>query len=308
MTKSSSARDVFMYLLVLVVLTMSTVALGALVFDLINIYLPDTARPALCAYDGCAGALNTELAVLIVAFPVLVWSWRFLRRDLAEHPNKGELWMRKWLLYPTLFVAGIAAIIDLIQLLNAWLNGELTLQFLLKILTVLLIAGSTFYYFLRELHPERRGNQYLAAWGAALFVVAAIAAGVYTSAPWEARARAIDRDRVYALQNIQSEILNFRMAKGRLPATLEELNDPIRGFVVPRDPETAVPYEYAVLGTNEFQLCAVFTTASRGTLVDVESRSVYPYSDPYVNSWEHPMGRTCFDRVIDPDLYPPKPR
>jgi hypothetical protein len=303
MSNKSTARDVFMYLLVLVVLTMSTVSLGMLLFDFVNIYLPDPIR-SLCAYDGCAGAVNTELAVLVVSFPVLVWAWRFLQRDLKAHPDKSDLWVRRWLLYLTLFVSGITAIIDLISLISSFLNGELTTQFMLKVLVVLLIAGTTFYYFLRELHPQKRGKQKLVAWGAMVFVALALALGIYTSAPWEARDRANDRDRVYALQNIQSEIINFWTAKGRLPATLEELEDPVRGFMVPVDPETRQPYEYDVRGNNDFSLCATFVTATRGA--PNEARPAYPYGDLYGSSWDHDIGRVCFDRTIDPQLYPPK--
>ncbi len=302
MSNKSTARDVFMYLLVLVVLTMSTVSLGMLLFDFVNIYLPDPIRSA-CAYDGCAGAVNTEVAVLLVSFPVLVWAWRFLQGDLKAHPDKADLWVRRWLLYLTLFVSGITAIIDLISLINGFLNGDLTTQFMLKVLVVLLIAGTTFYYFLRELHPVKKGWAAMVAWGATVVVALSLVLGVYTSAPWEARDRANDRDRVFALQNIQSEIINFWTAKSRLPTTLRELEDPVRGFTVPVDPETRQPYEYTVSGQNSFELCATFVTATRGA--PSEARPAYPYGDLYGSNWDHGIGRVCFDRTIDPQLYPP---
>lgn len=302
MANQSTARDVFMYLLVVVVLAMSATSLGMLLFDMVNIYMPDPIRPV-CAYDGCAGAVNTEVAILLIAFPVLVWAWRFLQRDLKANPGKSDLWVRRWLLYLTLFVSSIASIIDLIFLVSNWLNGELTLQFFLKVLVVLGIAAATFYYFLQELRQNRRGKQRHVARLSVLVVVLALAAGIYTSAPWEARDRANDRDRVFALQNIQSEIVNFWQAKGRTPTTLPELNDPLRGFTVPTDPETGEAYEYSRKGSATFTLCATFTTASRGSSSSVDRP--YPVGDLYGSNWDHEIGRTCFERTIDPQLYPP---
>jgi len=303
MANQSVARDVFMYLLVVVVLTMSAVSLGALLFDFVNIYLPDPVR-SVCAYDGCTGAVNTEVAVLLVAFPVLVWAWRFIRRDVQADAAKAGLWVRRWMLYLTLFVSGITAIIDLISLINGWLNGELTVQFLLKVLVVLGIAVGVFSYFLRELRQESGALQKWIAWKTVVIVVLALVAGIWTSAPWEARDRANDRDRVYALQGIQSEVVNFWQSKERLPASLDELSDPLRSYRVPVDPATGAAYGYARKGPMAFELCATFATASRG---GEAPRAVPVYGgDPYAADWSHGEGQVCFTRDIDPQLYPPK--
>jgi hypothetical protein len=194
--KNSMARDVFMYLLVIVVLGMAAGSLGALLFDMVNVYLPDPIR-SVCAYDGCAGAVNTEVAILLISFPVLLWAWRFLKRDLATHPEKSDLWVRRWLLYLALFVSGIAAIIDLIALVTSWLNGELTLQFFLKILIVLVIASVVFKYFLRELHGKAGSQSRFLA----LFSVSCGPALVHLHLCAVARDRANDRDKLRAAEH-----------------------------------------------------------------------------------------------------------
>jgi hypothetical protein len=33
--------------------------------------------------------------------------------------------------------------------------------------------------------------------------------------------------------------------------------------------------------------------------------SSYPYYGGTNESWDHEQGRTCFERIIDPDVYPP---
>ncbi len=305
--KTSVARDVFLYLLTVVVLTMSAVALGGLLFDFVNYYLPDVARP-LCLYDSCFSAMRYEMAMLTVAFAVLVWAWWFLKRDLRRFPEKMELKVRKWLLYLTLFVAGITVIGDLIALINGWLQGELTTQFLLKIAAVLFIAGSIFYYFLRELHPDRPGKQRYLAWADIVIVVASIVIGFITvGSPVSARDRNLDSQRVNDLQGIQSQIVNYWQKKSKLPDNLDQLYDPISGYTAATDPVTRASYTYTKEGTLRFSLCATFTTVSLAKDSVVPVTGPYPVS-PYGpgSNWDHPAGYACFDRVIDPQLYPVK--
>lgn len=306
MENETGARDVFMYLLVVVVLAMSATSLSFLLSDFVNVYLPDPIRPV-CAYDACAGALNVEIAVLLVAFPVLVWAWRFLQKNVAANIEKANARIRRWLLYLTLFISGITAIVDLIQLVNSWLGGELTLQFLLKIIIVMGVALSIFYYFLRELHPERPGRQRCLAWGAMIVVAGALAVGILTSAPWRARDRTNDRDRVSALQSIQGQIVTYWMAKGQIPNTLADLRDPLSGFVAPVDPQTGAAYEYVVEGARQFALCATFVTAAQSNNGTLPAAPYATSPAGQINdNWDHSAGRVCFDRTIDPQLYPVK--
>jgi hypothetical protein len=65
------------------------------------------------------------------------------------------LWIRKWLIYFTLFAAALIIIGDLVTLLNRFLEGELTVRFLLKVLAVFFVAGSVFYYYLWDLRKHK---------------------------------------------------------------------------------------------------------------------------------------------------------
>lgn len=295
-------RDVFLYLLVIVVLTMSSISLWSLLVNFVNVYLPDSAQPV-CWYDSCAGSIRSALSFLMVAFPVLVWAWRFIRRDVQAHPEKADLRVRRWLLYLTLFVAGIVVIGDLIALINSWLQGELTLQFALKVLAVLLISGSIFSYFLRELHPEKSSRQRVIAGGAIVAVTLAIIAGFLTAgSPGSARDKKLDQQRVNDLSVIQGQIVSvFWTAKGRLPQVLGELEDSVSGFQVPNDPVTKESYEYVPTGSRTFRLCATFVFPSTSTQ---PVPAYYPLERG--STWDHGVGKQCFDRTIDPQLYPPK--
>ena len=139
-----------------------------------------------------------------------------------------------------------------------------------------------------------------------LVVAAAVVAGFFiVGSPQKERERRFDEQRASHLQNIQWQIVNFWQAKDRLPRTLKELEDPISGFSAPTDPETGERYGYEVKGGLAFTLCADFnlpSAADSGT-----PKPAFP-GDLSFQSWQHPAGRHCFERAIDPEIYArPKP-
>ena len=79
---------------------------------------------------------------------------RLIRKSIAADPSRKEIWVRRWALILTLFVAGVAIAVDLITLLTTFLSGEaLTTAFLLKVLVILPCRGGSLYAFQRR--PER---------------------------------------------------------------------------------------------------------------------------------------------------------
>ena len=94
--------------------------------------------------------------MIIVAFPIFIWLSLVTRRAILRAPEKKSSKIRKWLTYLTLFVAAGIIIGDLITLIYNMLGGELTLRFMLKVLTVLTIAGTIFGYYLWDLRKEEK--------------------------------------------------------------------------------------------------------------------------------------------------------
>ncbi len=303
----NTPRDVFLYLLSIITLIASAVSFGILVFQYINIYFPD-AITDYYSNSGYFASIRQSLATLIVIFPVYFWVSRFLKKDVEENPEKREMKIRKWLLYFTVFVAAIAIIIDLVTLLNTFLNGELTTRFILKVLAIIFIAGSIFSYYFSELKElKTKGKQAwdwigIYKWVVVAVVIAAIGFGFYVAgSPQNQRAVRFDERRVQDLSSLQYQIINYWQKKNELPSTLDQLANDILGIVIPRDPRTGAAYEYKVLGKLEFELCATFETSSSDSTI-YPSRVVpptYPGSQP---TWQHEAERTCFDRTIDPEL------
>lgn len=142
---------------------------------------------------------------------------------------------------------------------------------------------------------------------AIIFIVAvSIVSGFFiVGSPQEERLRKFDEQRISDLQFLQSEILNFWQAKEKLPATLLEIRDDIRGISVPNDPQTGGKYTYLVKGTETFELCAVFARPSIGTQAENIAKPVMPRGEPFLGgqNWEHGAGEVCFERTIDKDFY-----
>lgn len=304
MEQKSNARDVFMYLLVIIVLGMSAVNLGTLLFQYVNIYVPDAAIQQ-CFGTSCQDTVRWSLASIIVVFSVLMWARRSIQRDITQNPEKSESWVRRWATYLTLFISGVTLVGDAVSLLYSWLGGDLTVQFILKTVVVLYIAGSIFYYFLKALHPEVKSFAKAVVWVAVGVVLASVLVGfVVSGSPFAARKQRLDARRVSDLQQIQSQIVyTYWQSKGALPASLDDLKDPISPFIIPVDPETKASYEYIRKAELNFVLCAVFTTEQSAT-ESMQPQSYPVYENTLNESWVHGVGRVCFDRTIDPQLYP----
>lgn len=149
--RSESARDAFLYLLSFTTLGIWIQALGEIGFIVVDWFVPD---PLNRGYWGQSYALSSALARLIVVFPIYLLLMRMLSRDLAEHPEKYQSGIRKWLTYLALLIAALIAIIDVVIFLTSLLQGDLTLRFTLKVAIVFVLAGGVFWYYLTWLQRQ----------------------------------------------------------------------------------------------------------------------------------------------------------
>jgi hypothetical protein len=149
-----SAREAFIYLVLFGTLYASAFNLGSLVFDFINRAYPDLSQP-LEGYDEyLRQSIRWSISGLVVAFPVFLYLSWLTEREVARDPMKRASKVRRWLTYLTLFSAACALLGDFTTLVYNVLGGELTHRFLLKVITVALIAGTAFIYYLRDLRRD----------------------------------------------------------------------------------------------------------------------------------------------------------
>ena len=316
-TVKNLPRDVFLHLLSIITLVTSAISLGVLIFQYINVYIPDIISDPYFSKSAYLSSMRFSLATLIIVFPVFIWVVRFLKRDINKFPEKRDLKIRKWLLYLTLFAAALVIMGDLVALLRSYLEGELSQRFTLKVLAILFIAGSIFVHYLYELREKELGWKWIKAfdWLVVIVVLVGIVSGFFIAGtPKNQRLVRLDERRISDLQTIQWQIINYWQRKEVLPPTLNELMDPISGFVLPRDPANGGLYEYKAITNLMFELCASFdtTTSAAGdqSLPMMAKPVPVGYGPDYnrldsVGAWDHQEGRVCFKRDIDPQLYPP---
>jgi len=310
-SNKTTPKDFFLYAGAVVTLYWSAVALITLLFAIVDTFFRDSLNVYVDPYSG---GIRFAIASLIVVFPVSVALFRLIKRDAVQTPQKLLLPLRRWLYAFTIFVTSVAIAGDGIALLNSFLGGELTTRFILKVVSVIVVAGLIFWFCLVEIRtradaPVRVRKEFL--WGAPFLVLAAIICGfAVMGSPNTIRSLRFDNQRVSDLQNIQWQIVNYWQQKGTLPASLEDLHDPISGFVVPLDPRTGSAYEFVKGKGQAFTLCAAFerTNPAQGGGTAEAPRGRVESVSAYGNeNWYHESGRYCFDRTIDAELHPVQP-
>ncbi len=158
----NTPRDIFLHLLAIIALYVSAGSFIALIFQYINILHPDPL--AIGGADGmyysaylqsAYSTIRWSLSTLIFVFPTYVLTSWYLNKTYKQSPEHKNLWIRKWLVYFTLFVAAIVIIGDLVTLVYNLLGGEFTTRFLLKITTILFVGGGVFYYYFWDLRRSK---------------------------------------------------------------------------------------------------------------------------------------------------------
>jgi len=297
-------KDFFLYLAAMITLYMTVGSLIRLVFGIIDFTNPDQLNYYSSFYTG---GIRFAIASLVIIFPVyLIISW-ILRKSIIKDQARSELWVRKWFIYITLFVAGGIVIGDFVAVVNQFLGGEITARFILKMLSMAVISLAVLGYYWYDLKRASRNDsrsQPMFIVISSLIVLAAIVGGfMVAGSPTSQRELRFDETRVSDLQSIQWQIVDYWQNKRVLPTELSFLEDNIRGYSVPRDPETKNEYGYILSGAETFELCATFTLPSPPNRGDLQKPSrVYEFG--VSENWDHESGEVCFERTIDPDFFP----
>ena len=300
----TTPADFFLHLGVIVTLYASIISLISLLFLTINYAFPDLLNIYYSYQDPYSSGLKAAVATLIVIFPIFLVLSRLLAARESGIPEKRELPIRKWLIYVTLFLAGIAVVVDLIVLIKYFLEGDTPARFLLKVLAVLVVSGIAFSYYVYELRKsfvEMSAKRKLYSWITIVLVLGSLVwAFALMGSPATARALRFDSIRIDNLNDLNGRITTYWQMNQELPQKLTDVENSALGYILPKDPQTDELYEYKVLGDKRYELCAVFVRES-----DKSNPSAYPryFGDETV--WTHGVGRKCFEKEINPKLTQP---
>jgi len=318
MNTHTSPKDFFLHLGAAIALYTATIALLNLCFSIVDYAYPDQ----LAGYFS-ASSIAWPISMMIVLVPALyVLEWALVR-DIRKVPEKREIWVRRWRIYLTIFLAGATILGDLITLIYTYLSGEISSRFVWKVVAVLVVCAVVFaYYLLAKAADEAHGRtarRTIAAVGIVVVLAAVVGGFMAVGSPMRQRDLRMDAQRTDDLSTIQWQVVDYWQRTGKLPADLSALNDQISGTTVPTDPDTSAAYEYSASSSPissagpSFTLCATFSQPSpdgegRGagmnaTYASPVSSAIYPGSSD--DTWDHATGRECFQRTIDPARYQP---
>ena len=296
--ENHTAKHFVLQLGSLVSLYLSVSFLLVLLFGLINLLYPDAAE-GYWAAESAASQVRLGIAMVVVFFPTYLILTRVVNTLRRKENHGSYLGLTKWLIYLSLLVGGVAVLIDLVVVINTFLEGEITERFILKAFSVLFVIGAAMHYYILDargywLKHEAKSIYY--AVGAGIVAFVAVAYGfAYIETPADVREGRIDDQQLVDLQNIQYQIESYYTLNNEFPETLADLP---KGIELPEASEGREAYSYARTETG-FELCATFAQASTG---DQYSYLMPGMDDTMMiknrDNWTHGEGRYCFERVV----------
>ncbi|MGC8775817.1 MAG: DUF5671 domain-containing protein [Minisyncoccia bacterium] len=307
-SKRNIPRDLFLHFFVIITLYWSTISFITLIWQYINYFFPDVLNNY-SNYYAFPKEVKFALSSLIIIFPLFMILSFYLNKIYNNEPEVKDSKIRKWLVYFTLFVAGIIMTGDLVSIVNNFLNGEITTRFILKALTIFLVSGIIFWYYLNDIRNKisSKNNKYIAIILSAIILISIIFAFIVFGSPQTARLIKFDEQKISDLQNIQYQIFTYWEQKGNLPQSLNDLKDLNFGYSLPKDPQTKSDYKYNIKDKENlvFELCAVFNKPAPKFLKEPYSAPIKPQIFNNDN-WNYESGEFCFERKINKELYAPK--
>lgn len=143
-----SARDFFVYTLTFGLLLFASFQVVALLHALIDTLWDTLGRRS-------RNDMRFAISGLIVTLPLYLWLTVRDRRAVTRDPAVNRSAIRKWLIYITLLATATVMLGVLIAVINSYLEGEFTGQFLAKAAAVIAVAGGVFLYYLGDV---RKGD------------------------------------------------------------------------------------------------------------------------------------------------------
>lgn len=324
----------FLSLALVVSLITSVSAFLSLLFTTLDHALPDvlTASYQYGYASYSFDQMRSSLAILIIMFPIFLAISYFWNRAVKNVLGHGNEVLKRWTVYLIVFLASLMVAIDLVTLVRYFVGGEITARFVWKVLSVLVAAKMVGVYYLAGLGVKiplvpKKKHMFFGIVSTVLVVFAIVYGFAVMGGPGAQRDLRLDQKRIEDLQSIQYQVINYWQQKEKLPLSLDEFKNPISSFMVPEDPEfeeagevtSGRRYSYRKISDKTFELCATFTAPiPKGWVENSGGYGIMPAKDiavssmPYPggmnDSWDHQVGPTCFERTIDPDIYPPYPK
>lgn len=305
--EKQNAKFAFFYMLSLVALVFASLATGMVVFQIINKKVVDLLTLAPGGFE--QEALKIAISAIIIAAPIYFVMMRLINKSLLAGKLDKESGVRKWLTYFILLISAVVMIGWLIGTINSFLNGELSLKFILKSLTSILISALIFSYYLYDIRRKDVGknNNIIRAYyyGSMIIVLAVlIASFFFIDSPLTVRLQKYDQNIINKFSQIDNAINAYYGENKKLPSDLNKLlNGGSTYYILTgdiTDPATGKAFDYNIKAKDAYELCAVFKTVNKD---QTDDKSVY-----FDTRWLHDSGYQCLkQRVVFLDNAKPAP-
>ncbi|MEK7653211.1 MAG: DUF5671 domain-containing protein [Patescibacteria group bacterium] len=290
-SKGKGAFDAFLNLLSLITLGWMSISVGAVLFQIINKFFV----PQMIEYGGSfsQGTLKFNIASAIIITPIFLAVANWLHKNYRTGGLNHQSGIHRWLTYLMLLASALTIIGRLVYQLFRFLDGDFALAVILRTVVILVIAGGIFGYYFYDLRRKDfsiRSKTSLSMFVVVVVVVLCSVIGSFfiISSPTESRALKFDEGRVNDLINLNYIINDYYQQNSKLPE-----NFSLPQFASYKDPETGQSYEYKVVVSDKYEICAIFSLAA-GT--GPENGTFKPINDADIFS--HGAGRQCFNRTV----------
>jgi len=145
--ENNTAKFAFYYMLSLIALIFAALSAGMIIFQIINKNIVDVIVQR--ASDFSPHQLKFAISALIISAPIFYATTWQIYKNLFSGVFDKDSGVRRWLTYLVILVSSVVMLGWLIAIVNNFLDGELTVKFILKAATAIGIAAAifTFYYY-----------------------------------------------------------------------------------------------------------------------------------------------------------------
>ncbi|MFA7662827.1 MAG: DUF5671 domain-containing protein [Patescibacteria group bacterium] len=291
---NQNAKFTFFYLLSLVALFFMAFFSGAIWFQLISKYIPDTLN-----YSGTFNGefLNFAIAAVLVATPIYFLTIKWIKKGLKSGELSADSGLRKWLTYLIIFAASVTSIGWLIGVISMYLSGGLTSQFIFKALTAMIISIGVLAYYIYDIKREsfeKKDKTSLIYFIVSLVLIVTTLVFGFIIADGPAKSRMIKHD-IQVLNEVQSikyEVDAYYQTHDKtLPSNLTQLNRQSTGkFTI----------TYKTIDNQKYEVCSDFQMNGS----DLKGNQQVYFEDRFLN---FNVGYSClqFDiTILDANVKP----
>ncbi|MDD4409902.1 MAG: DUF5671 domain-containing protein [Candidatus Pacebacteria bacterium] len=292
MEKSNSPKLAFYYCLSLVTLIIGSISIGTILFELINKFSPLISGN----YYNDGSGLKQAISGAIIAFPIYYFITRNIYKGILKNEFDIDSGARKWLTYFIIFISSVVMIGSLIGLLMNFLDGETTMNFVLKALSILAIASSIFGFYFTDIKQKEINHSFNKKYficSLSVVLIIFISSFFIVESPMEARNRKMDQKIISNLDAINRGVDQYYNDKKVLPENLDMIKAEGYSYIDTSqfiDETTSGYYEYRVIDDKKFELCATFNSSN----MNADNNNNY-----YDMNWRHDKGHQCITRRVE---------